>query len=157
MEGIQFASENPTDSMFGLAKRILTGHLRVDGGYMLYHLYRGEEEDDRGEWKKRTGRNTEWSEVSEELEHQEHIHALVVADTVDYMTCEAVYEDTDALVHRITQSDSNVSLYDLSYLTSVRSHRPQQGIRRKLVRTPARERLLELRSAFPFPTYPVTE
>ena len=48
MEGIQFASENPTDSMFGLAKRILTGHLRVDGGYMLYHPYRGEGENDRG-------------------------------------------------------------------------------------------------------------
>jgi len=118
MEGIQFASENPTDSMFGLAKRILTGHLRVDGGYMLYHPYRGEGEDYRGGWKNRIGRNTEWSEVSEELRHEEHTHALVVADTVDYMTCEAVYEDTGVLVHRITQSDSNVSLYGLQDLAN---------------------------------------
>jgi len=35
-----------------------------------------------------------------------------------YMTCEAVYEDTGVLVHRITQSDSNVSLYGLQDLAN---------------------------------------
>ena len=116
MKGIQFARDDPTDAIFELAKMILTDGLKVDGGYLIYHPYRGSDGGDEGEWKRRIGRDTEWNDVQDELDHEEHIHALVVADTVDYYTCEAIYEQTGVSVHRITKEDSNVSLYNLSDL-----------------------------------------
>lgn len=118
---IEFAREDSEEAMYELSKNILS-QLGVDGGALLYHPYRGESGDDRGVWKDRIGEETEWSEVRDELEHSEHIHAMVVADTVDKMSCKGIYDDTGINVHRIEKQDSNVSLYGLTDLASATAY-----------------------------------
>lgn len=118
---IRFASDNPEKSMYELVKNVLN-QLCVDGGVLLYHPYRGESGDDRGVWKDRIGEDTEWSEVRDELEHSEHVHAMVVADSVDKMSCKGIYEETGISVHRIEKEDSNVSLYGLTDLASATAY-----------------------------------
>lgn len=118
---IRFASDDPEQSMYDLCKNLLS-QLGVMGGLLLYHAYRGSDGDDRGVWKERIGEDTEWSEVREQLEHSEHVHAIVLADSVDKMSCKAIYEDTGINIHRIEKEDSNVSIYDLKDLASTTAY-----------------------------------
>jgi hypothetical protein len=119
--GIRFDRDNSEEAMYELSKNIMS-QLGVDGGALLYHPFRGESGDDRGVWKNRIGEGTEWTNVRDELEHSEHIHAIVLADTVDKMACKSVYNDTGINIHRVEKKDSNVSIYDLKDLASTTAY-----------------------------------
>ena len=118
---IEFASDDPEQSMFELCKSLL-GQLGTFGGVLLYHPYRGSEGDDKGAWKGRIGEDTEWDEVRSELKHSEHVHAMVVADSIDKMACKALYEKTGISIHRVEKDDSNVSIYGLTDLASTTTY-----------------------------------
>jgi hypothetical protein len=87
--------------------------LGVPTGVIVYHPYRGEDGDDRGEWKRRLfDQDQDWDEVREELNHWGHFHVIAVADHVDGgLVTKAVEEQTGFIVERITKSGSNVSIY----------------------------------------------
>lgn len=120
MGNIRFAREDAEKAMFELMKYLFSKALGVDGGVMYYHSYRGKDGDDRGVWKNRIGRETSWDDVREELKHSEHVHAMVLADKVDYYSCEAIEQATAIPIHRIERApnddNDHVSLYGLSDL-----------------------------------------
>lgn len=118
---IRFASEDPEKSMYELSKRILE-QLGTFGGALLYHPYRGSNGSDIGEWKHRIGEDTQWADVRDGLEHSEHVHALVLADTVDKMACKGIYDDTEVSIHRVEKDNSNVSIYGLTDLARVSAY-----------------------------------
>ena len=118
---IRFASEDPEKSMFELCKNIL-GQLGTFGGVLLYHAFRGADGSDIGFWKTIIGEDTTWNEVEDDLAHEEHVHALVLADTVDKMACKGIYEDTGINVHRVEKDDSNVSLYNVEDLAGASAY-----------------------------------
>lgn len=92
-------------------------------GLVVYHPRAGDNEDiegdDRGEWKHRIGKDTEWSKVKEELEYRPHFHIVGVAPFVDFSGTPEIHEETGAVLHRITQEDSNVSIPDTEAMCRV--------------------------------------
>jgi hypothetical protein len=125
----EFATFSPEslDRTFEILKEVLD-ELGASTGYLFFHPFRGEaeDEDDRGEWKERLfDEEREWEgDVREELEFSPHFHAVVIAKYVDgsHVT-RAIEEQTGWLVHRITKSDdSDVSIYGKYDLARVVSY-----------------------------------
>lgn len=85
-------------------------------GMVGYHPAAGDNEDlksdDRGKWKDRIGKDTEWDDVKEELEARPHWHIVGVAPFVDFSCTPEIESETGAVLHRITQEDSNISIED---------------------------------------------
>lgn len=83
-------------------------------GLVVYHPLAGDNEDhdgdDRGEWKDRIGKDTEWDDVKGELEYRPHWHIIGVAPFVDFSDTPVINDETGAVLVRITQDDSNRSI-----------------------------------------------
>lgn len=108
--------DDPKQAFFDFAKAVLRD-LGTYGGLLAYHPWTGEDGDDRGAWKNRLFKRRGWeNDVKQELEHQPHIHAIVVADTIDHHACAAIHEQTGVIIRRIEKEGSNVSLYGLADL-----------------------------------------
>jgi hypothetical protein len=122
-DGFSTFSHDPLDRTFDVLKEVLE-ELGASAGVIFYHPYRGEDGDDRGEWKGRLFSGREWEEdVREELEHSPHFHVAVAAKHIDggHVT-RAIEEETGWLVERITKGDSSVSVYDEYDLSRVVSY-----------------------------------
>lgn len=110
------AKTDAKDAFFRFAKAVLDD-LGAYGGLLAYHPWTGEDGDDRGAWKGRLFNERGWDgDVLDELDHQPHIHAIVVADSIDHHACAALHDQTDVIIRRIEKQDSNVSLYGLEDL-----------------------------------------
>jgi len=122
-DGFRVDSEDELDRTIEALKEVLDG-LGVPTGAFVYHPYRGEGGDDRGEWKRRLfDEDREWDDVREELEHSPHFHVIAVADHVDGgLVTKAIEEQTGFVVERITKSGSNVSIYGKYDLARVASY-----------------------------------
>jgi len=86
-------------------------------GYVFYHPYRGDpdqEEDDRGKWKDRLFEGREWSDVLQELSFRPHFHAIVVGHEVPGgQFTKELYDETEIVLKRITRNEeSKVSIYN---------------------------------------------
>jgi hypothetical protein len=122
-DGFSTFSHDPLDRTFDVLKEVLD-ELGASAGATFYHPYRGEDGDDRGEWKGRLFSGREWEgDVREDLEHSPHFHAVVVGKHIDggHVT-RAIEAETGWLVERITKGDSSVSVYDEYDLSRVVSY-----------------------------------
>lgn len=122
-DGFETFTNEALDRTFEILKEVLS-ELGVDTGVIFYHPYRGEDGDDRGDWKRRLFEGLDWEDVRDELEHSPHFHVVAIAKHVDggYVT-KAIEEQTGWLVERITKGeDSNVSIYDKYDLCRVVSY-----------------------------------
>lgn len=111
-EGFATFSHDSLGRTFDLLKEVLD-ELGTAAGVIFYHPFRGENGDDRGDWKGRLFDGREWDDVRQELEHSPHFHAVVVAKHIDggHVT-RAIEEQTGWVVERITKGEeSNVSIY----------------------------------------------
>ncbi len=82
-------------------------------GVVAYHPWAGNNEehgDDRGEWKERIGKNTDWDSVRDELEARPHWHIIGVSPHVDVSITPEVNDATGAVIRRITGENSNKSI-----------------------------------------------
>jgi hypothetical protein len=116
------SNRDPDDAFFDVAKAALDEvGVNVYGGALIHHSYTGsqDDDDDLDEWKERLFDGRDWEgDVEDELDEWHHIHALVLADSIDHLACESLHDKTNILVHRIQNNDdeSNVSLYGVEDL-----------------------------------------
>lgn len=115
-EGFAVARDDPLDAGYEIVKNLLD-ELGTDGAVVIYHPWRGEEDDDRGFWSNILFNGNDWSETVEKLEYAPHFHVIALANYVpgDQFTTK-LHEETGWTFKRITkggdESESNVSLYD---------------------------------------------
>lgn len=111
-DGFATFSHESLQRTFDLLKEVLD-ELGAADGAIFYHPYRGEDGDDRGEWKQRLFEERDFADVLDELEHSPHFHVVVVSKHIDggHVT-KSIEEQTGWLVERITKGDSNVSIYN---------------------------------------------
>lgn len=124
-DGYAMDSETPLQNTFDVLKEVLDD-MGAATGVLFYHPFRGEDGDDRGFWKDvlPDGEETPMAEMREQLSHEPHFHAVVLAK---YVATEGVTErvehETGWVVHRITKGeDSSVSIYDKYDLARVTSY-----------------------------------
>lgn len=111
-EDFAVARDDPLEAGYEIVKGFLD-QMGVDGGVIIYHPWRGEEDDDRGFWKEILFEGNEWAETVEELEYSPHFHVIAVGRFVPgQQYTKKLYEKTGWTYKRITKADSNVSLYD---------------------------------------------
>lgn len=102
--------------------------VNVYGGAIIHHSYSGnddDEEDDLGKWKERVFSNRDWDgDVEDELKEWHHAHVLVLADSINHLSCESLYENTGIFIHRIQNEDddNNVSLYGVKDLAEATTY-----------------------------------
>lgn len=102
--------------------------LGFEGGIIAYHPFRvandtPEEGDSRGEWKKLLFNGFAWTGVREQLDFGPHFHVVGVAPFVigDDVT-RIVEDETGVVIHRITEHNSNVSIFGETELAKVLSY-----------------------------------
>jgi hypothetical protein len=116
------ASGDADNAYFEVAKAAIEEvGMKVFGGTLIHHSYSGsqEGEDDLDKWKERQFSGRDWEgDVRDELEVDHHIHALVLADSIDHLSCQNLFDRTGILVHRVENrdEDTNVSLYGVEDL-----------------------------------------
>lgn len=120
-EDFAVAREDPLAAGYEIVKNLLD-ELGTDGGIIIYHPWRGAENDDRGFWKNVLFEENPWSETVEKLEYGPHFHVIALGRFVPgEQFTKKLYEQTGWTFKRITKggdnSDSNVSLYDEYDLT----------------------------------------
>lgn len=92
--------------------RELLGEFDMEG-VVFYHPWSGKDGDDRGAWKQRLFSDRDWERVKDDLVLRPHFHALLVGHRVPGGDAVARISDaTGWTIHRITQADSDVSIYD---------------------------------------------
>ena len=121
------AAGDADDAYFEVAKAAIEEvGVNVFGGALIHHPYSGsqEEDDDLNMWKRRLFSGLDWDEVREELEVDHHIHAMVLADTIDYRSCQALQDRTGVFVHRVENNDkeTSVSLFDVEDLSEATTY-----------------------------------
>lgn len=109
-------SGDADDAYFEVAKAAIEEvGVNVFGGCLIHHPFSGsqEDDDDRDLWKERLFSGIDWSDMVDDLEENHHIHVLVLADSIDYLSCEALQDRTGVFVHRIENNDEDtaVSIY----------------------------------------------
>lgn len=115
-EGFAVDREDPLAAGYEIVKNLLD-ELGTDGGVVIYHPWRGAEDDDRGFWKNVLFEGNEWAETVEKLEYAPHFHIVALGRFVPgEQFTKKLYEQTGWTYKRITKggddTDSNVSLYD---------------------------------------------
>lgn len=123
------AARDADDTFFDVVKTAVDEvGVNVYGGAIIHHSYSGnddDEEDDLGKWKERVFSNRDWNgDVEDELKEWHHAHVLVLADSIDHLSCESLYENTDIFIHRIQNEDddNNVSLYGVKDLAEATTY-----------------------------------
>lgn len=123
------ARNDADDAMFQVAKGVIDEvGVNVFGGALIHHPYTGDdddEEDDLDKWKERCFSGRDWEgDVEDELKEWHHIHALVLADSIDHLNCEALHDKTGILTHRIQDNDddTNVSLFGVQDLAEAATY-----------------------------------
>lgn len=127
-DGFAVDSENPLKRTLLIIKTLLEKKWDIDGFVAIFHPYRIKKEH-RADQYEHGGAEGEgemtWKDVLSEEDPYEylffspHFHLFFPAPraSFDYMTAEAVEDETDWLFHRITKGeDSNVSVEDLDDL-----------------------------------------
>lgn len=128
MQGFRTAREDADDAYFQVAKAAIEEvGVNVLGGALIHHSYTGAQrgEDDLGKWKERLFSGRDWDgDVSDELEEHHHIHALVLADSIDYLSCERLQDRTNILVKRVENNDEDtkVSLFNVEDLAEATTY-----------------------------------
>lgn len=128
MQNFRTAREDADDAYFHVAKAAIEEvGVNVLGGALMHHSHTGAQrgEDDLGKWKERLFSGRDWDgDVSDELEEHHHIHALVLADSIDYLSCEALQERTNILVKRVENNDEDtkVSLFNVEDLAEATTY-----------------------------------
>lgn len=114
-DGYALDSDQPLQRTFDMLKEVLA-EIGVDTGALVYHPYRGPDDDDRGFWKGvlPDGYETDDMVENHDLQHSPHFHGVVLSEYVDTQhVVGAVEEATGWTIHRITKGeDSDVSLYN---------------------------------------------
>lgn len=102
--------------------------LGYDGGIIAYHPFRIENDhpetgDSRGEWKKILFNGFGWESVREALDFGPHFHVVGVGSYIvgDDVT-RIVEDETGVVIHRITEHNTNVSIYGETELAKVVSY-----------------------------------
>ena len=121
------SSGDADDAYFEVAKAAIEEvGVNVFGGALIHHPYSGsqEGEDDLDKWKERLFSGRDWEDVRDELEEDHHIHVLVLADSIDHLSCENLFDRTGVLVHRVENRDenTNVSLYGVEDLAEAATY-----------------------------------
>ena len=115
-EDFAVAREDPLAAGYEIVKELLD-ELGTDGGLIVYHPWRGLDDDDRGFWKDVLFSGNEWGVTREQLEYGPHFHVIALGRFVPgEQFTKKLYEETGWTYKRITKggddTDSNVSLYD---------------------------------------------
>lgn len=115
-DGFAVARDDPLAAGYEVVKEMLD-ELGADGGVIVYHPWRGAEDDDRGFWKEVLFKGNEWGETVERLEYGPHFHVVAVGRFVaGQQFTKRLNEKTGWVYKRITKggddTESNVSLYD---------------------------------------------
>lgn len=130
-------SNRPVERALQILKTLLEANFNISGFLAVFHPYRIKDEyrDDQYDHGGAEGRgDMTWADVLSEddpyqyLKHEPHFHLFFPAPraSFDYSVAEAVEDESGWLLHRITKSDSNVSVEDhedlIHQLTYVFSH-----------------------------------
>jgi len=115
-EGFAVDREDPLSAGYEIVKNLLD-ELGTDGGVIIYHPWRGKDNDDRGFWKNVLFEENEWSETVQRLEYAPHFHVIALGRFIPgEQFTKKLYEQTGWAYKRITKggdnTESNVSLYD---------------------------------------------
>lgn len=122
------ARNDADDAFFQVAKGVIDEvGVNVFGGALIHHPYTGDDDDDDDldKWKERCFSGRDWEgDVEDELKEWHHIHALVLADSIDHLSCEALHDKTGILTNRIQDNDddTNVSLYGVQDLAEAATY-----------------------------------
>lgn len=120
-------SDEPIDHVLKILKVILEKKWGIEGFEAVYHPYRIKAEYRRDQYEHggEPGRgDMTWADVLNEddpyqyLKHEPHFHIFFPAKRYqfDYSTVEYVENQTGIVFHRITKSDSEISVWDLEDL-----------------------------------------
>lgn len=108
-------SDEPLKRMVGIGNhegviRSVMDELGIQGA-VVYHPWRGENDDDRGFWQEILFHNRDWNEIyDEKLVFDPHFHIIGVARYVDISVTEEVQERTGFPIHRRQDDDTKRSI-----------------------------------------------
>lgn len=123
-------ADSPMDALTTLKDEVKTAALELgyDGGIIAYHPFRIDSDglegaDSRGEWKKVLFNGFAWGSVREALDFGPHFHVIGVGSYIVGDDVTRIIEDeTGVVIHRITEHDTNVSIYGETDLAKVISY-----------------------------------
>jgi len=128
MPNLATSGKDPDEAAWEVAKTVLDEvAVGYHGAVLVHHSHSGEDGDDRDAWASRLFEERDWEgDVADELKVRHHVHAIVLADSVDHLLCESVADRTDneIITHRIEQQNgtSNVSIYDTEDLAGATTY-----------------------------------